>query len=140
MFDVAFLALPSFIELTALMVLSLLLSLHYLNSHISLHLVLLTSQGALCKRGLLTDTLHVWSNYDVSDNLDTLKISIFGCFRRLYKSDFKKLQVDWRKCVAGSLLESYCWTSFIERVPYDELWGLPIQDQGNDCKAPYNEF
>ena len=33
-----------------------------------------------------------------------------------------------------------CWTSFFERVPYNEFWGLPIQDQGNDCKAPYSEF
>ena len=50
--------------------------------------------------------LHVWSNHDVSVNLDTLKIGILGYFRRLYKNDVKKLQVDWRKCVAGTLLES----------------------------------
>ena len=24
----------------------------------------------------------------------------------------------------------------LERVPHNEFWGLPIQDQGNDCKAP----
>ena len=27
-----------------------------------------------------------------------------------------------------------CWTSFIERVPYDEFWGLPMQERKNNMK------
>ena len=40
----------------------------------------------------------------------------------------------------SSLLQAVMLDLFCLWVLYDEFWGPPIQDQGNDWKAPYNEF